>query len=129
MLTIILDTLSKTHFQPITRNPDGKLSFHSLQDAINVYRRCRIQRLRLSYPPLQPKKRSTHMNATMWLESTTNTHLDVSSSLKHDLSNSGLTIVDCNDRLLQSILKQKVRGLSKAEIFEKVGKSFMQLHT
>ena len=69
------------------------------------------------------------MNATMWLESTTNTHLDVRSSLKHDLLNSDLTVVDCNDRLLQSSMKNKMRGLSKAEIFEKVGKSSMQPHT
>lgn len=69
------------------------------------------------------------MNATVWLESTTSTHLDVSSPSKHNHLNGDLTVVDCNDRLLQSSLKKKVRGLSKAEIFEKVGKSFMKPHT
>ena len=78
---------------------------------------------------MQPKKRSTHINATMWLESTSSMHLDMSSPSKQNNLNSDLTVVDCNDRLLQSSLKKKVRGLSKAEIFEKVGKSFMKPHT
>jgi hypothetical protein len=106
---------TNTHFQPIARDKDGKLSFHSVQDATNEFRTSRIRNLRKAFPPLQQKKCPTHVNAPIWLESTTGSHLNMSSPPEYDHPNSNITA-------LQSNFSKKVDGLSNAEIFEKVGR-------
>jgi hypothetical protein len=100
----------------MARDEDGKLSFHSVQDAINAFRTSRIHNLRKAFPPLKQKKCSTQVNAPMWLESTTGSHLNMTSPLAYDSSNSNITA-------LQSNFSKKVDGLSNAEIFEKVGRA------
>ena len=102
-----------THFQPIARDEDGKLSFHSVQDAINAFRTSRIHSLRKAFPHLQQKRCSAHVNAPMWQESTTGSHLSMSSPLECDHPISNITAH-------QSNFSKKMDGLSNAEMFEKV---------
>ena len=114
--------------QPIAREEDGKLSFHSVQDAINAFRICRIQKLKLAFPPLQPKKRFAQRHASMSLESTNGTHLDISNSGERDHSYRNPSSGKCISKVGQSNLLKKVDGLSNAEIFEKVDTHYIKLH-
>jgi hypothetical protein len=98
----------KEIFTDVLRNDDGTMSFHDMQEAINIFRQTRIINFKLMYPPLGKVPSAPTISS-----STRNNSAETISKIKRrDVEN-----------VVPASMFKKMEGLSNAEIIEQTAKN------